>query len=63
MPLNPKMSASSMISELHKGPQYQRVKAKHGANIANKQAIAIALKEKRETPRAEKREKKTGDEL
>jgi hypothetical protein len=49
------MSTSSMIRELHTGPQFQRTKAKHGAAVAHKQAIAIALKEKREHPRAAKK--------
>jgi hypothetical protein len=37
------------IRELHKGPQYARTKAKHGAAVANAQAIAIAEKKKRES--------------
>lgn len=43
---------SANISELHKGPRYAATRAKHGAEAANKQAIAIALKTARESRRA-----------
>lgn len=33
---------SSNISELHKGPNYAKTKAKHGKAVADRQAIAIA---------------------
>lgn len=42
---------SSNIRELHKGPQYQRTKRKHGKKIADKQAIAIAMDEARKSPK------------
>jgi hypothetical protein len=33
---------SHNISELHKGPQYEKIKKKHGKTVADKQAVAIA---------------------
>jgi hypothetical protein len=45
MPLKPgKKNIGKNISELHKGPQYERTKKKHGKAVADKQAIAIAEK-------------------
>jgi len=38
---------SSNIKELHAGPNYAKTKAKHGPDVANKQAVAIALAEAR----------------
>lgn len=32
------------IAELHGGPQYSKTKAKHGKGVANKQAVAVAIK-------------------
>ena len=44
MPLKPgKKNVSANISELHKGPQYAKTKAKFGAETANKQAVAAAI--------------------
>ncbi len=36
---------SQNIEELHQGAQYQRTKAKFGSQRANKQAVAVALKQ------------------
>ena len=48
MPLmSGKGHVSQNISELHRGPQFRRTKKKFGPQSANKQAIAIALKEER----------------
>lgn len=46
-----KKVVSSNIRELHKGPTYERTKAKYGAAKANKQAVAIALSQKRKSGR------------
>lgn len=40
---------SQNIRELHKGPQFKRTAKKHGKKTADKQAVAIALKKKRES--------------
>lgn len=32
------------IAELHRGPQFRRTMAEHGKDVANKQAVAIALR-------------------
>lgn len=42
-------TVSKNISEIHEGPQYQKTKEKHGAEVAHKQAIAIALDKQRES--------------
>ena len=47
MPLNPKASVGENISELHGGKTYAKTKHKYGKKRANKQAIAISLKESR----------------
>jgi hypothetical protein len=47
MPLNKRMSVGNMIRELHQGPNYAKTKRKHGAAVANKQAVAIAMATKR----------------
>lgn len=36
-------TVSSNIRELHKGKEYKKTSAKYGKEVANKQAIAIAL--------------------
>ncbi len=36
-------NVSANISELHRGPQYARTKAKHGKSVADKQAVAAAM--------------------
>lgn len=44
MPLIPgKKQVSKNISELHKGKTYRSTAKKYGKEVANKQAIAIAL--------------------
>jgi hypothetical protein len=58
MPLEPGSSndvVSSNISELHGGKTYRRTKKKLGKKRADKQAVAIALKTKRESRRRRKR--------
>jgi hypothetical protein len=50
-------TVSKNISELHGGKTFARTKRKFGKAKANKQAIAIALKTKRESAR--KKTKKT----
>jgi hypothetical protein len=43
MPLLPgKGNVGRNISELHKGPQFQRTEANHGKATADKQAVAVA---------------------
>ena len=37
------------IKEIHSGPQYEKTKAKHGKATADGQAVAIAMKKKRES--------------
>lgn len=52
MPIKPGKSAATVsanIREIHKGPQYQKTKEKHGKAVADKQAIAIAMDKKRES--------------
>jgi len=44
-------TVSSNIRELHKGPTYARTRRKFGAARANKQAVAIALSQKRKSRR------------
>jgi hypothetical protein len=40
-------TVSKNISEFHHGKTYQRTAAKFGTNVANKQAIAAALEQRR----------------
>ena len=47
MPLEPGEDVGSAISELHTGKTFARTKKKFGKKKARKQAIAIALKNKR----------------
>ena len=42
-------TVSSNIKEFHKGPTYAATKAKSGAEAANKQAVAVALKTARKS--------------
>ena len=52
MPLKPgrsKSQVSENIREFHKGPTYSRTAAKFGQDRANKQAVAVALSEARES--------------
>lgn len=49
-------TVSSNISELHKGPQFKKTARKHGKKTADKQAVAIALKKKRESMYGKMRE-------
>jgi hypothetical protein len=51
-------TVSSNISELHGGKTYSRTKQKYGKKRANKQAVAIALNEKRKSGRKRARRKK-----
>ena len=37
------------ISEFHKGPTFAATKAKHGKEVADKQAVAVALGKARES--------------
>lgn len=55
MPLRRGASVSENISELHTGNTYARTKRKFGKRRADKQAVAIALKEKRESGRRKER--------
>lgn len=51
MPLKSGVSSktiSANIRELHGGRTYEKTKMKYGKNKANKQAIAIALRESRQ---------------
>jgi hypothetical protein len=47
MPLEPGEDTGDAISELSHGKTYKRTKAKFGKKKAQKQSIAIALKNKR----------------
>jgi hypothetical protein len=40
---------SENIRELHKGPQYAKTSREHGKATADKQAVAIAMSEKRKS--------------
>lgn len=51
MPLDPKASVGSNISEFHKGPTYASTKKKFGTKRANAQAIAVAESVKRRAKR------------
>lgn len=54
MPIKPGTSqktVSKNIREIHQGPQYQKTKEEHGKEVADEQAIAIALDKKRESQR------------
>jgi hypothetical protein len=44
-------TVSGNIRELHTGKTYARTKAKFGKDKANKQAVAIALSQKRKSAR------------
>jgi len=62
MPLKESASPAAVgenIRELHQGPQYAATRKKHGADVANKQAIAIALETQRQAGGGAKM-KKTG---
>lgn len=48
MPLDPKAPVGTNIAELHQGPNYAATKKKHGKAVADKQAVAIAMKTKRQ---------------
>lgn len=57
MPLDKGAPVSDSIKELHTGKTYARTKAKFGKKRAQKQAVAIALKNKR-AGKAQKRARK-----
>lgn len=42
-------TVSQNISEIHKGPRYQKIKEKHGKETADKAAIAAAMQKRRES--------------
>lgn len=42
---------SSNIRELHKGPNYQKTKRRHGKKVADRQAVAIAMEQARKSPK------------
>jgi hypothetical protein len=42
-----KKSIGPNIKELQAGPQYKKTAAKHGKTVANKQAVAVAMKQSR----------------
>lgn len=46
-----KKTVSANIREFHKGPTYAHTKAKFGASVAQKQAIAVAMSMKRKSKR------------
>ena len=51
-------TVSSNIRELHKGKEYSKTEKKFGKKKADKQAVAIALSEKRKTAKKSKTAKK-----
>ncbi|HEU5451879.1 MAG TPA: hypothetical protein VFU76_07840 [Terriglobales bacterium] len=54
MPLHPgrsKKTVSRNIREFHTGKTYARAAAKYGKRVANRQAVAAALSEKRRSVR------------
>lgn len=51
-------TVSSNISELHRGKTYSRTKHKYGKKRASKQAVAIALSEKRKSGKKRTRRKR-----
>jgi hypothetical protein len=42
-------TVSKNISEIHKGPRYEKIKEKHGKEVADKSAVAAAMQKKRES--------------
>jgi hypothetical protein len=61
VPLKPgksKAAVSSNIREFHKGKTYAKTRKKFGKKKADKQAVAVALSEKRRS--GMRKEKKTG---
>jgi hypothetical protein len=44
-------TVSKNISEFHKGETYAKTKAAHGKKTADRQAVAVALDEKRRSTR------------
>lgn len=42
-------TVSKNISEIHKGPRYQKIKRKHGKEVADQSAIAAAMRKRRES--------------
>ena len=52
-------TVSSNISELHGGKTYSRTRRKYGKKRANKQAVAIALNEKRKSGKKRTRRKES----
>lgn len=47
MPLPPGEAVSTAIRELHSGKTYARTKSRYGKKKADKQAVAIALRNRR----------------
>jgi len=58
MPLKKGQDVGKSIRELKTGKTYRHTKKKFGKNRAQKQAIAIALKNRREGKRGKKRTRK-----
>lgn len=69
MPLKPGKSdkvVGKNIAEFHKGKTYAQTAAKHGKDVANRQAVAVAMKEagrSRNMATAEDPEQETADAL
>lgn len=55
MPLDKRMSKDEMFHELRHGKTYKKTRAKHGRKTANKQMVAIAMKEQRKKKRGSSR--------
>jgi hypothetical protein len=54
MPVKPGTSPATVsknIREIRSGPQYKATREKHGKEVADKQAVAIAMDKKRESMR------------
>ena len=63
MPLDPGAPIGEDIKELHQGPNYAKTKARHGKAVADRQAIAIAEKTKRQGRKRKAPKKSTFDGL
>jgi hypothetical protein len=42
-------TVSKNIKEIHKGPRYEKIKRKHGKEVADESAIAAAMRKRRES--------------
>ena len=55
MPIKPNASKEEVFDDLRHGKTYAKTRAKHGRKTANKQMVAIALKNEREKKKGRSR--------